>query len=180
MGQELLIPQGVHAEGVGPHALEAAGNQIFGRLLVRHGEIVVIIGAGAPLPLPAGVEQHEIRRADGPVLLPEVVGGDDAPGRQVRYVQHHGPAAELGGGQHLQRGAPGKHVGRGVHVGTGVGGDGQLGLPEPVPGQGAGGLDGGGGGAGIHGHLRRDGVGQVDNHGRELPFLPCGGAWCFF
>ena len=96
-----------------PHALEAAGHQVLGRLLVRHREVVVIVGVGAPLLLPAGVEQHEVRGPDHAVLGPQVVGGDDAPGRQVRHVQHHRPAAELGGRAAPPAWSPGAACGRG-------------------------------------------------------------------
>ena len=76
------------------------------------------------------MEEDKLRLVGRLPLLADVAHGDALPRLQLRAVDDHGGAGELGDGQHIQRLAGGVQVGWGVHVGASVGVEGQAGLPE--------------------------------------------------
>ena len=146
---------GVQRDGVLAHALQRQAGQICRRLRRQAGK-ALIVARRAPLLVPAGAEQHEVRAVQVIALQQGQSNGALPPA-----VHHHGGTGELRRVIAVQRRTVTEHMGRGVHVGAGMGEHMQQRLPVAAL------VDRAGGGqpgllrAGIHRHIVPYGVGQL-------------------
>ena len=150
---------GVQRDAVLPYALQAQRRHVFRRLRRQTREALIVPGL-APVSVPPGAKQQELRLPQG-LLLPPQHGQRDF--RRSPAIQHEAPPGEGLRREVVQCPPAWQHMGRSVHMGAGVGVHLQQRLPEAVLLHGTGRRQPGRLRTGIHRHLRCDAVGQIQH-----------------
>lgn len=163
------ILHGVNADGIHADALIIAGEDVIQNLVIHAGEITEV-GIGAPVPVPAQIEQEKICLPGFFAVFADMGHGDGVPFLQIPAVDDQCFSDELVRRELIQGGSAGKNMGGGIHVGTGVGIHGHFGFLEKVFFVGICGFQPGCFRAGVDGHGLFDGVGQVDD-GHRITFF---------